>query len=72
MQIPDPQIPKLARPLSPVERQDSIPKIQRPAEVNTVLTTAGAYSGNEIATLTDDQNALHTAKVNELLNMDKV
>ena len=71
MQIPDPQIPKLARSLSPAEREDSIQKLQRPAEVNTVLTIAGAYSGNEIATLMDDQNALHTAKVNELLNMDK-
>ena len=39
--------------------------------MNTVLTIAGAHSGNEIATLMDDQNALHTAKVNELLNMDK-
>ena len=36
-----------------------------------MLTIAGAHSGNEIATLMDDQNALHTAKVNELLNMDK-
>ena len=71
MQIPDPQIPKPARPLSPAEREDSVPKRQRPAEVNTALTIAAAYSGNEIATLMDDQNALHTAKVNELLNMDK-
>ena len=38
----------------------------------SVLTIAGLYNGNEIATFTDDQNALHTAKVNELLNMDKV
>ena len=67
MQIPDPQILKPARPLSPAEREDSIPKRQRPAEVITVLTTAGVHSGNEIATLTDDQNALHTAKVNELV-----
>ena len=59
------------RPLSPTEREDSIQKRQRPAEVNTVKTIAGACSGNEIATLMDDQNALHTAKVNELLNMDK-
>ena len=66
MQIPDPQIPKPARPLSPAEREDSIPKRQRPAKVNT-----GVHSGNEIATLMDDQNALHTAKVNVLLNMDK-
>ena len=41
MQIPDPQTPKLARPLSPAEREDSIPKFQRPAEVNTVLAIAG-------------------------------
>ena len=67
MQIHDPQILKPARPLSPAEREDSIPKRQRPAEVNTVLTIAGAYSGNEIARLTDDQNALHIAKVNELV-----
>ena len=52
-------------------REDSIQNRQRPAEVNTVFTIAVAYSGNEIATLMDDQNALHTAKVNELLNMDK-
>ena len=38
--------------------------------MNTVLTIAGAYSGNDIAKLTDDQKALHTAKVNELPNMD--
>ena len=66
MQISDPQILKPARPLSPVEREESIPKRQRPAKINTVLTTAGAHSGNEIATLTDVQNALHIAKVNEL------
>ena len=72
MQISDPQIPKLARPLSPAEQEESIKKRQRPAEVNTVLTLAGADSGNEIATLMDDQNAFHTAKVNELLNMDKL
>ena len=71
MQIPDPQIPNPARPLSPAEREDSIEKRQRPAEVSTVLTIAGAHSGNEIATLMDDQNALHTAKGNELLNVDK-
>ena len=69
MQIPDPQIPKRARPLSPAEREDSIPKRQRPAEVNTVPTIEGSFSGNEIATLTDDQNALHTAKVNAFLNI---
>ena len=40
---------KLARTLSPAEREDSIQKRQRPAEVYTVLSIAGAYSGNEIA-----------------------
>ena len=64
MQIPDPLIPKLARPQSPAEREDSIPNRQRPTEVNTVLALAGAH----IATLTGDQNALHTK---ELFNMDK-
>ena len=39
--------------------------------MNTVLKIAGAYSGNEIGTLTDDHNALHTAKVTELLNKNK-
>ena len=72
MQIPDPQLPKLARPLSPAEREDSIQKRQRPAEVNTALAIAGGDSRIEISTLTDDQKALHTAKVNELLNMNKV
>ena len=62
MQIADPQIPKRAIQLSPAEREDSIRKRQRPAEVSTVLTVAGAYSGNEIAAFTDDQNALHTAR----------
>ena len=57
--------------MSPAEREDSIPKRQRPAELNTALTIAGAYSGNGIATLTDDQKALHTAKLKELLNIDK-
>ena len=66
-----PQIPKPARPLSPGERDDSIPKRQRKAEVNTVLAIAGGDSRIEISTLTDDQKAFHTAKVNELLNMDK-
>ena len=70
MVIPDPQIPKLARRLSPTVREDIIQKRQRPAEVNTVLTIAGGDSRIEISTLTDDQNALHTANVNELLNMD--
>ena len=66
MQIADPQTPKLARPFSPADREDSIPKRQIPAEVNTLPAIAGAYNRNEIATLTDDQNALHTAKVNEI------
>ena len=44
MQIPDPQIPKPARPLSPAERENSIQKRQRPAEVNTVLDIAGGDS----------------------------
>ena len=48
MQIPGPQKPKLARQLSPAEREDSIPKRKRPAEVNTVLTIVGVYNGNEI------------------------
>ena len=71
MQIPDPQIPKLARPSFPAEREDSIPKRHRPAEVNTVLAIAGVDSRIEISALTDDQKALHLVKVNELLNMDK-
>ena len=41
MVIPGPQIPKPARPLSSAEREDSIPKRQRPAEVNTVLAIEG-------------------------------
>ena len=71
MQIPGPQIPKPARPLSLAERENSMPKRQRPAQVNTVLAIAGGDSRIEISTLTDDQKALHTAKVNERLNMDK-
>ena len=71
MVIPGPQLPKLARPLSPAKREDSIPKRQRPAEVNTVLAIAGVDSRIEISTLTDDGNALRIAKVDELLNMDK-
>ena len=71
VQILDPQIPKLARPLSPAEREDSIQKRQRPAQVNTVLAIAARDSRIETSTLTDDQKALHSAKVNELLNMDK-
>ena len=71
MQIPDPKIPNPARPLSPAESEDSIPKRQRPAEVNTVLAIAGGDTRIENSTLTDDQKALHTAKEDELLNMDK-
>ena len=48
VQILDSQIPKLAPPLSPAEREDSIQKRQRPAEVNTVLATAGSDSRIEI------------------------
>ena len=70
MVIPGPQIPKPARPLSPAEREDSIQKRQRPSEVNTVLALAGGDSRIENSTLTKDQKALHTAKVNELRNMD--
>ena len=65
------QVPKPARPLSPGEREDSIQKRQRPAEVNTVLMTAGVYNGNEIASWTEDKKTLHTATQHELLNMDK-
>ena len=39
--------------------------------VFTVFAVAGGDSRLEISTLTDDQKALHTAKVNEVLNMDK-
>ena len=42
MVIPGPQIPKQARRFSPAEREDSIQKRQRPAEVDTVLALAGA------------------------------
>ena len=70
MQIPYPQQPKPARPLSPAEREDSIQKRHRPAEVNTVSALAGGDSRIEISTLTKDQKALHTARVNELRNMD--
>ena len=52
-------------------REKKDPKRQRPAEVNTVLAIAGDDSRIEISTLTDDQNAPHTAKVNVLLNVDK-
>ena len=36
-----------------------------------MLAIAGGDSRIEISTSTDDQNALNTAKVNELPNMDK-
>ena len=45
---------------------------QKPADVNTVLTRAGVYNGNEMATWTEDQEAPHTAKRKELLNMEVV
>ena len=70
MVIPGPQIPKPARPLSPAEREDSLQKRQRPSEVNTVLALVGGDNRSEISTLTKDQKSLHTAKVNELRNMD--
>ena len=38
--------------------------------MNTVLALAGGDSRIEILTLTKDQKALHTAKLNELSNMD--
>ena len=68
MQNPDPQIPQAARRVSPAEREDSIQTRQRPAEVSNSVDN----SGNETATLTDEQNALHTAKLNELVNVDKI
>ena len=72
LQRPDPQMPEPARQVSPSGREDSVQKRQRPAEVTTVLTITGVCSGTEIATLTDDQNAMHTANLKELLNMDKI
>ena len=57
---------------TPAEREDSIPKRQRPSEVNTVLALADGDSRIEISTSTKDQKALHTAKVNELRNMDNL
>ena len=39
--------------------------------MSTLLAIAGGDSRIEISTLTDDQKALRTAKVNELPNMDK-
>ena len=38
--------------------------------MNTVLALVGGDSRIEISTFTKDQKALHTAKVNELRNMD--
>ena len=60
MVIPGPQIPKPARPLSPAEREDSIPKRHGPTEVNTVLALAGGDSRIEISTLMKNQKALHS------------
>ena len=71
MQIPAPQISKPARPLSPVEREDSIPKRQRPAEVNTVLAIAGGDSRIEIFNVDRCAESIAHCKVSELLNMDK-
>ena len=71
MHIPEPQGPKLARQLSPAERQDNIQTRQKPAEVNTVLMIAGVYNGTEIASWTEDQQAQDAAKLQELLNMYK-
>ena len=49
LHIPDPQTPKPARQLSPAQREDSTPKRQRPAEVNTVLAITRPYSGMHCA-----------------------
>ena len=70
MVIPGPQIPKPARTFSPAEREDSVQKRQRPTEVNIVFAFTGGDSRIEISTLTKDPKALHTTKMNELLNMD--
>ena len=60
MHIPNPQAPKPAHPVSPAEREDSMQERHRPAEVNTVLMIADVYSGNEIASWTEDQkNTAH-------------
>ena len=40
-----------------------------PSNRGTILMQV--YNRNEIASWTEDQKALHTAKLNELLNMDK-
>ena len=72
MVFPGPKIPRRnlhVRCLPQKERTVS-KKRQRPTEVNTVLAFAGGDSRNEISTLTEDQKALHTAKVNEIRNMD--
>ena len=39
--------------------------------VNRVLTIAGVYNGNEVATWTEDQQAKHEATLEELRNVDK-
>ena len=39
--------------------------------VANVCNWTSSIAHGQISTLTDDQKALHTAKVNELLNMDK-
>ena len=70
MPIPDPQVPKPARPWSPAEREDSTQKRQKPADVITAFTIAGATAETRSQHWWNDQNALHTAKVNEFLNMD--
>ena len=63
---PDPQIPKRTRQVLRGEQEDSIQKRQK-----TELTMERVHSGNDTATLTKYQKALHTAKQKELLNMDK-
>ena len=71
MQIPDPQIPKRARCL-PLREKTVSQNVRGPTEVNTVLAIAGDDGRIEISTLTDNQKPLHTAKLNELLNMDNL
>ena len=71
MVVPGPQIPKPARPLSPAAREDSIHKTSQTNRGEyTVLALAGGDSRIAMSTLTKDQKALHSAKVNELRNMD--
>ena len=69
--VREPQVPKPARQLSRAEREDSIQTPQMPAVVDMVLMTAGFHNGNEIASWTEDQQAFFTAKLQELLDMDK-